>query len=600
MCGIFGCVGKIDREKALQCVERIKHRGPDALKVHALEGATLGHARLAILDTAKRADQPMCDVSGRYWIVYNGEIYNFVELRRELEGKGYQFQTEADTEVLLNAYIEWGEAFQDKCNGMWALAIWDNLEKRLFLSRDRFGIKPLFLYVSGGCFYFASEMKAFFPVMKEKRVNYILMDEWNCFGYEATEECVIQGITRFPAGMCGIYCDGQMTKKRWWNTSDHLMTVPKRYEEQVEMLRELFLDACRIRMRSDVPVGTALSGGIDSSCTIGAMHYLSGESFERKNNDWQHAFLSYMPGTFGDEDEYATLAAEYVNVPLQRIKVESQIGIEKLLDYLYLCEEPYITSPVPFLQTYGAIRDAGIKVTLDGHGADELFGGYGFDLFAALGDTERGSKEFEEIVRTYNDSCPVYNRVDKETAVKNTVSIMCKNRALGIENEVYDKMDELNRCLYRETHYTTLPTILRCYDRYSMANGLEIRMPFMDYRIVCFAFSIPWQSKMRDGYTKKIVRDMGAPFMDGRILNKKAKIGWNSPSTEWFKGEWREFLMDTIQSRDFIECDLVNALDICADVNEFLKHGENRYQDGERIWSKIVPYLWKEAVIDRA
>ena len=600
MCGIFGCVGKIDREKALQCVERIKHRGPDALKVQPLNGVTLGHARLAILDTDKRADQPMCDASGRYWIVYNGEIYNFVELRRELEGKGYQFQTEADTEVLLYAYIEWGAAFQDKCNGMWALAIWDDLEKRLFLSRDRFGIKPLFLYASGGCFYFASEMKAFFPVMKERRVNHILMDKRDYFKYEATEECVIQGITRFPAGTCGIYCDGQMTKRRWWNTLDHLMIVPERYEEQIEMMRELFLDACRIRMRSDVPVGTALSGGIDSSCTIGAMHYLSGESFERKNNDWQHAFLSYMPGTLGDEDEYATLAAEYTNISLQRIKIESGVGVEKLMDYLYLCEDPYSTSPVPFLQTYGAIRDAGIKVTLDGHGADELFGGYGFDLFAALGDTERGSAEFNEIVKTYNDSCPVYRRVDDEAAVQRAISILRNNNDLGEENEVYDKMDELNKCLYRETHYKTLPTILRCYDRYSMANGLEIRMPFMDYRIVCFAFSIPWQSKLRNGYTKKIVRDMGAPFMDKRILNRKSKIGWNAPSTEWFKGEWKEFLMDTIHSRDFIECEMINALDICVDVNEFLQKRQDDYRDGERIWSKIVPYLWKKAVIDRA
>ena len=599
MCGIFGCVGKIDRERALQCVERIKHRGPDALKVQTLDGATLGHARLAILDTAERADQPMCDASGRYWIVYNGEVYNFVELRRELEGKGYQFQTEADTEVLLNAYIEWGEAFQDKCNGMWALAIWDDLEKKLFLSRDRFGIKPLFLYASDGGFYFASEMKAFFPIMKERRVNYLLMDTWRCFGYEATEECVIQGITRFPAGMCGMYCDGQLTKKRWWNTLDHLMTVSERYEEQVEMLRELFLDACRIRMRSDVPVGTALSGGIDSSCTIGAMHYLSGESFERKNDDWQNAFLSYMPGTFNDEDEYATLAAEFANVPLQRIKVESQIGVEKLLDYLYLCEDPYITSPVPFLQTYGAIRDAGIKVTLDGHGADELFGGYGFDLFAALGDTERETAEFNEIVQIYNDSCPAYARVNNEAAIKNAFSIIRGNHGLRETNESYSRMDELNKCLYRETHYSVLPTILRCYDRYSMANGLEIRMPFMDYRIVCFAFSIPWQSKLRDGYTKKIVRDMGAPFMDKRILNRKSKMGWNSPATEWFKGEWKEFLLDTIHSRDFIECEIINALDISVDVNEFLQNEEAVYRDGERIWTRIIPYLWKKAVIDR-
>lgn len=600
MCGIFGCVGTIDHERALQCVERIRHRGPDALKVQALNGVTLGHARLAILDTSERADQPMCDASGRYWIVYNGEVYNFVELKKELEQKGYQFKTDTDTEVLLNSYIEWGEAFQDKCNGMWALAIWDDWDRKLFLSRDRFGVKPLFLYKSNGCFYFASEMKAFFPVMRERRINYNLMDNSKWFKYESTEECVIQGITRFPAGTCGLYYDGQFNKKRWWNTLEHLVTVPERYEEQVEMLRELFLDACRIRMRSDVSVGTALSGGIDSSCTVGAMHCLSKESFERKNEDWQNAFLSYMPGTLGDEDEYATLAAEYVNIPLHRIVIDPLTEVDKLLDYLYLFEDPYSTSPVPCIQTYKAVRDAGIKVTLDGHGADELFGGYGFDLLAALGETENGKAEFDEIVRTYNDASPEYCRIGNKVAMKDAYFIMLENHRLRDKNEIYTRMDELNKCLYRESHFDVLPTILRCYDRCSMANGVEIRMPFMDWRVVAFAFSIPWQSKLRNGYTKKIVRDMGVPFMDKRILNRKFKIGWSTPSTEWFKGGWKELLLDTIHSRDFMECELVNALDICVDVKEFLQCKEDRYQDGERIWNKIIPYFWKKAVVDRS
>jgi asparagine synthase (glutamine-hydrolysing) len=144
MCGIFGCVGKISSEEAYKCIMEIKHRGPDALNVKRLEGITLAHARLSILDTSEIANQPMTDASGRYWIVYNGEVYNFLELKDELELKGYKFKTDCDTEVVLYAYIEWGEKFQYKCNGMWAVAIWDNLEKSLFLSRDRFGVKPLY------------------------------------------------------------------------------------------------------------------------------------------------------------------------------------------------------------------------------------------------------------------------------------------------------------------------------------------------------------------------------------------------------------------------------------------------------------------------
>ena len=150
MCGIFGCIGSMQKEDAYKCIKRIAHRGPDALEVKQLQGATLAHARLSILDISDNANQPMSDASGRYWIVYNGEVYNFLEIKRELELLGYRFRTDSDTEVILYAYIAWGERFQDKCNGMWAIAIWDNYEKKLFLSRDRFGVKPLFYYEQDG------------------------------------------------------------------------------------------------------------------------------------------------------------------------------------------------------------------------------------------------------------------------------------------------------------------------------------------------------------------------------------------------------------------------------------------------------------------
>lgn len=598
MCGIFGCIGKIDHDKALQCVQRMQHRGPDALNVRQLGEATLGHARLTILDKDEAANQPMQDASGRYNIVYNGEIYNFIELREELKLKGYRFRTQSDTEVLLYAYIEWDEAFQDKCNGMWSVAIWDSYEKKMFLSRDRFGIKPLYFLWENGNFYFASEMKAFFPVMKERQPNHSIFGAGDYFNFEATDECSIRGINKLTAGTCAIWQNGHFTQKSWWNTLEHLQEISKPYEEQVEMLRELFLDACKIRMRSDVPIGTALSGGIDSSCTLGAMHYLSNEYVERKANDWQHAFVAHMPDTCFDETKYAQMAAEHIGIQVERVNIDPQIGVDELLRYLYLCEEPYITSPVPYIQTYRQINNAGIKVTLDGHGADELFGGYSFDLFSACMDAGSGTKEFDEVVSTYNETCMSDSRVTRAEAFNQMVLQMKNNCTYGIQNDKFKKMGELNRRLYIETHDKFLPTLLRCYDRFSMASGVESRMPFMDYRIVCFAFSIPWTSKIRDGYTKAVVRDMARPFMRKDILNRKQKIGFNAPNTKWFKGELKEFLLDIIHSKDFKECNLINALDVYVDVNEFLQHDIDSYQDGERIWTKIVPYLWKKAVID--
>jgi len=599
MCGIFGCVGKLDNEKAMQCVTRIKHRGPDALKVQELEGVTLAHARLSIIDISDEANQPFGDSTGRYWIVFNGEIYNFVELREELKLAGCKFRTQSDTEVLLYAYITWGEKFQEKCNGMWALAIWDSYERKLFLSRDRFGIKPLFLFREGENLYFASEMKAFFSVMKERVPNYHLFDNNDYFKYEATRECTIKGIEHFPAGYCATYdANGKYNEYQWWNTLEHLIDVPENYNEQVEYFRELFLDSCRIRMRSDVPLGTALSGGIDSSAVLGAMYNISQTIPGQMNQDWQNAFVASMPNTAIDETEYAEIAAKHVGLNVKRVMVNPKISVDELMQYIYMCEEPYCTSPIPFIQTYKAIRDSGVKVTLDGHGADELFGGYDFDFLLSCMDAGMYTQEFYEVLNTYNDSVFEYKRITDKEAVRRTLTELALLQKDAKKEKGLEGFDWLNRKLYLQTHKKVLPTILRCYDRYSMSNGLEIRMPFMDYRIVCFAFSIPWNSKVKGGYSKAIVRDMARPFMTDKILNRKDKIGFNSPLTEWFKGELREFLLDTVHTRDFLECGLINSLEVTVLINELLNSDDMRFDSGAKIWESMIPYLWKKAVID--
>lgn len=597
MCGIFGCIGKISKKRAEECINRISYRGPDASVVTELDGAVFAHARLSIIDVSEQANQPMTDITRRYWIVYNGEIYNYIEIRKELEQKGYRFITESDTEVVLNAYIEWGESFQDRCNGMWALAIWDNVEKRLFLSRDRFGVKPLYIYKDQSNFYFASEMKAFFPVMNERKINYPIFDKKTYFDYESTEECCIRDIKKICAGYCGYYVKDEICLKRWWCTLDHLMNVSDNYEKQVEQFQEIFLDACRIRMRSDVPVGTALSGGVDSSAVVGAMKYISLQDDIHVNKDWQHAFVASMPNTVIDETMYARKAAHYVGADIQEVYVTSKILPSEIIRYLYICEDPYITSPIPFFQTYKFIFDSGIRVTLDGHGADELFGGYSNDIFVAAKECRENKKELEQVWRTYNDM----QLPERKKTLREFISCIDKcsiGKSRDQDHAGWKQLSAFNRRLYIQTHERVLPTLLRCYDRYSMGNGLEIRMPFMDYRIVCFAFSIPWNSKIGNGYTKLIVRDAAAPFMAPGIMYRKFKVGFNAPLTEWFQGDLKEFLLDTIHSKDFYECDLINSLDVTIKVNEFLHNNHGYYNEGEALWREIVPYLWKKAVID--
>lgn len=598
MCGIFGCIGKMSEATAWKCINEISHRGPDKQIIKKFEGAILAHARLSVIDISEQSNQPMSDLTGRYWIVYNGEIYNYIEIRKDLEQKGYHFRTQSDTEIILYAYIEWGEAFQNKCNGMWALAIWDDQQKTLFLSRDRFGVKPLYIYQQESDFYFSSEMKAFFPVMRKKEINYIIFEQKDYFGYESTENCCIRNISKIGAGYCGYYMNNKLVLNRWWRTWEHLMEVPVGYQEQVELFRALFLDACRIRMRSDVPIGTALSGGVDSSAVIGAMHAVSLQNDRYISNDWQHTFVASMPGTVLDETNYAKQASRYIGVDINEVAITANISPDEIMRFMYVCEDPYVTSPIPFMQTYQSVSEAGVRVTLDGHGADELFGGYKEDIFYAVMDCGEDLKKIRQIWMTYNSM-----QFSEDIITLEQFMGMAKEKVTGniIDGQevLWNVVGNFNNRLYLQTHNRMLPTLLRCYDRYSMGNGVEIRMPFLDHRIVSFAFSIPFSSKIRNGYTKSIIRDACVPYMEPQIMYRKSKIGFNSPMTEWFQGDLREFLLDTIYSRDFKDCELIDSDKVRMKVDHFFHDNHGYYREGASIWNDIMPYLWKKAVIDR-
>lgn len=335
-------------------------------------------------------------------------------------------------------------------------------------------------------------------------------------------------------------------------------------------------------------------GGVDSSTVVGVMNYLSKIGASHINKNWQNVFVASMPGTLIDETQYAEMAAKYIGLDIEKVMITAHITASKLLEYMYICEEPYITSPIPFMQVYGNIAKKGIKVTIDGHGADELFGGYEFDLFYAALEVKDDINALKEILKTYNDMTLKECRVTFEQLldkIENIHKIFNNN-----DNEKKNVLGIFNKKLYEESHEVTLPTLLRCYDRYSMGNSLEIRMPFLDHRIVSFAFSIPLKAKINRGYTKKIVRDMAAPFMSKEVIYRKLKIGFNSPMTEWLQGDLKEFVLDTIHSKDFYECELFNSLDVNIKINEFYKCKRNTFTEGENIWTLLVPFLWKKAM----
>jgi len=623
MCGIFGHIGFLPKQLAQHCTDTLAHRGPDGAGLWHTDEVTFGHRRLSILDLTDNARQPMSYADGRYHITFNGEIYNFLEIRSELEAKGHRFHSQSDTEVLLVAFVAWGEACQQRFNGMWAFAIWDTQEKALFLSRDRFGKKPLFYTdLPAAKFAFASEMKALFPLLGEVCANASLVrDSSRIFVYESTDECVIDGIKRFPAGHSGWLKNGRLEIKRWWCTLDHLPTVPEKYEDQVEQFRELFFDACRLRMRSDVPLGTALSGGLDSSATISAMAHIARHGkTQRMGESWQHAFIASFPGTPMDETIFAKMVTDHLDIDATLIEIDPLKDISNLNRYLYLFEDLYITDPIPFMQTYGAVKRHNVSVTLDGHGADELFGGYPYDYLRALEDAGWNLSQAIDIVRTYNASFGESAQLNDNSASKlKFAARLLKNRGLwfgkqdvkkflGISSHS-DGMDEkhplwkhlgsLNQRLYASTHKTVLPTLLRNYDRYSMANGVEIRMPFMDHRIVSFAFALPWSSKIRNGYSKTIIRDAFAEYMPKEVTCRKTKMGFTSPMVDWMQGPLKGFMLDTISSRSFKECLLINTNAVDKIIRSVIGNPHAKHTEALRAWTMLTPYLWEQAVIRR-
>ena len=624
MCGILGVLG--DYANARLRPDLLRHRGPDGTRVWSTPSnepqASFAHTRLAILDLSAGGNQPMHSACDRYVLIFNGEIYNFLELRAELEASGHRFYTATDTEVFLQGLIAEGPAFQLRCNGMWSFCLWDRHTGSALLGRDRFGKKPLFhTRLPGGALAFASEMKALYPLLPSVQPSRRIQEHFfRMFDYEHTEDCVIEGIRRLPPGHWACWRGAELTVRRWWNTLDHLETPPARYEDQVERWRELFLDAVRLRMRADVRIGTALSGGLDSSAIFCAMAHLSAEggSHARQSADWQHGFCAHYPGSSLDETKWARVVTDHVGVSLEAVEVDPLKGGWSIEQAHYQVEDPYITIPLPMLATYGAISQAGIKVTLDGHGADELFSGYG-DFNVAVKDAT--AAQFAEIQAIHQSTLTGVYSVHERGSYSNWIkhrllqavrdSHLHPRRRLARlrgrlpasaaepllysdqNHRAFQRLDALSQALYELFHITVLPTLLRNYDRYSMASGVEIRMPFMDWRLVCFTFSLPWSSKLGGGFTKRIMCDALRGILPEAIRTRRDKIGWNAPVHEWLKGPLKgeaEALLGRSNKKNALPKEVV------ARWASFQGNPSPAYEDGEALWCELMPAFWHRSL----
>jgi asparagine synthase (glutamine-hydrolysing) len=602
MCGIAGFINldgaPASRTTIAAMNAQQSHRGPDGEGIYIQGNVALGHTRLAILDPTDDGAQPMSYANGRYRITFNGEIYNFIELRRELISHGHRFFSETDTEVILAAYAEWGMDCQHRFNGMWGMAIWDEQERSLFLSRDRFGVKPAFYSLTDRVFAFASELKAFIGLNPDA-VNFnsgaVTLALLNSYLAAADDSTILKDVRQLRPGHCLLMREGKdAVLTRWWKTLEHLPSACGR-EEGEARVREIFLDACAIRMRSDVPIATALSGGLDSSLVHGAVARLGrdGGNRSRQASDWRRAVHAYFPNSRQDERAYAEDAIRHESTSGLFVKLNAADALPHIDDAIYATESVSDNTTALWL-TYRAMSRAGVKVSLDGHGADELFAGYHhYPQLAAEVAKDPGKKaDFEEIL----GAMTVPSR-----STSNLPFELDRAHFIAARPEIPDRTPLVNELrsaqgfdpvsleLYLDFHYKTLPSILRNFDRCSMAHGVEIRAPFLDWRMVVQAFAMPLSEKLGEGFSKLALRRALGDLLSPMVKARKSKLGFVTPIDEWMGEGIGAFVQETVSSRRFQQSHLWHGPMLAFALEKYMAYGDQR----------IIGWIWPMVQIAR-
>lgn len=559
MCGIVGIWDPregIDAAELNAFTDALSHRGPDGRGIHIEGPIGLGHRRLAILDTSSAGHQPMAygGADGRrFWITYNGEIYNFLELRAELAARGHVFRTQSDTEVILAAFEAWGRDAVSKFNGMFAFAIWDSAKRELLLVRDRFGVKPLYFGLIGQRLVFASELKAFLSLSGfVPELNHTIAHAavQSATGYEANDVATLmQGVNRLtPGHILRVDASGRFDIFRWWDTATTKADVPARYDDQVAAFRALLEDAVKIRLRSDVPIGTCLSGGVDSSAVAGVMAHVAraGGAHEREAGGDRHAFIASFPGSAIDETRFADEVARHTGVTPHHWRFDSSDTVTHVLDGIWSNDEIHPGITVPMWSLYRQMRRENVVVSLDGHGGDEVYGGYPWHLDVAT--------------------------------------------------------EKLNERLFLDTHINVLPAILRNYDRAAMAHGVEVRMPLLDWRLVTFAFALPASSRIGGGYTKRILRDAVKGLIPESIRLRRQKIGFNAPLIELFNGGLAPLIEKIIATPLWREAPYLEGAKLTPFIAQRTRDRSWTMADwysATQIWARFNIVLWHALFVER-
>lgn len=609
MCGIFGAINKTgffdgpDFDRFVQLTDLVASRGPDdcghvplALKESGsqrdlLFDVFLGNRRLSIIDLSSSGHQPMSD-GNDLWITYNGEIFNYLELRRELEARGHTFRTGTDTEVILHVYREYGESGFDRLNGMWAFAIVNSRARKVILSRDRFSIKPLYLLKSKDSLYFASEIKQLLPLLPARELNTTTMTAYLTQGLlDHDVDTFFRGITRVPAGTNVVISldSGAVEEKNYWCFQSPGRTSAST-KDLVQEFRALFFDSVRIRLRSDVKVGVLLSGGLDSSAVTTAVKQVCGEQLQTYSIVSEHERY--------DERRFIDVMCE-AGVSNRKVTFRVDDVLDCLEKVLYYSDEPFAGfSVIAQYQLFAAIKsDSNVTVLLSGQGGDETLLGYLKFFFFHLQLLLKRGKYLDGISLLARSS--LHRTAVTQFRISEARRYMRRNgrgiwQTMLRDSErvpVWQCEDIRSRQIADICCYS-VPALTHYEDRNSGAHSLEIRHPFLDHRLVNFVVNLPTELKIHHGWTKYILR-AALPEMPAALRWRRDKQGFLVPEKLWLKRE----LVQVIQQR--FRASTLAALDILNDKEFLLYYG--RFLAGDSITSSdiarvLIAEVWAKKV----
>jgi asparagine synthase (glutamine-hydrolysing) len=589
MCGICGKLNfdpqePVERELLSRMMDLIRHRGPDGSGEYRSGPVGLGHRRLSIIDL-NTGDQPMSNEDGTVWVVYNGEIYNFLELRSELQARGHKFKSTTDTEVIVHLYEEIGEECVVRLRGMFAFALWDERKQLLLLARDRVGIKPLYFTETGKALLFASELKSILADPSvECRINPCAIDRFLTFYYLPGSETLFEGILKLGPGHYLIARNGKLALRQYWDLKFEVGHPHLRFEEAVEELRGLLRRTVKDHMISDVPVGVLLSGGVDST---GILRY----AVEQTDKPIHTFTIGFDGHGFADERPYARLASEKYRTLHQEITMTAEDFRGFLPRYIWHMEEPVCEPPAVALYFVSKLaRESSVKVLLSGEGGDEAFGGYqnyrnllllermksalgpakgllrhGFqalkriglsrwDRYACLVEPHLSQYYLSRTSTPYSGFNQLKDALYTED-FKKALGTPPSNHSISppahqLVGHFFNKQQNqppLNQMLYVDTKTWLPDDLLVKADKMTMATSVELRVPLLDYQVLEFAASLSTDFKVRGWATKRVLKEALKDSVPKEILERK-KTGFPVPYAKWLRTELKDYVKDTLLS----------------------------------------------------